>query len=334
MVNSGYESAGLSQESLDLVTTIYHGDDVGTPVLDRSIELSDRSESGVYSATPTAMQGTHSSGRMSTPSRRSSSRSSRKKSTGPSEMNPPVFLMKGRINQRASANFRAPDEPQPRLSLHVINTVVKREPAPVQETTTESNIDNSACLVAGTSFPPRVPPPDAQALLQSIPNTLDCATFFIASNEQEEEEIVEKDVSVVIPAVSPPKASAPIDIPSRNESCVTPPRLSTQNSATLSSKDGRSPRATASMVRQNSTDTTSSDTSSSDGSYIVLDAVPNDSRNLSYIGSGRWSWRRAFREFITKLNPIPSRTEMIRSTSNSRSGSGGPSYVMGCGIRM
>ena len=332
-MNSGYESTGLSQESLDLVTTIYHGDDVGTPVLDRSIELSNRSESGIYSATPTAMQGTHSSGRMSTPSRRSSSRSSRKKSAGPSEMNPPIFLMKGRINKRASANFRAPDEPQPRLSLHVINTVVKREPAPVQETTAKSNVDSSACLITGTGFPPRVPPPPA--LLQSIPNTLDCATFFTASDEQEEEEIIEKDASVEIPAVSPPKASAPIDIPSRNESFATLPRSLTQDSASLSSKDGRSPSTTVSVVRQNSTDTTSSDTSSSDGSYIVLDAVSNDSRDLSCSHSGRWSsWRRAFREFAMKFNPIPSGTERIRSTSNSRSESGGPSYVMGCGIRM
>ena len=269
---------------------------------------------------------------MSTPSRRSSSRSSRKKSTGPSEMNPPVFLMKGRINKRASANFRAPDEPQPRLSLHIINTVVKRESGPVQETTTESNIDSSACLIAGTGFPPRMPLPPA--LLQSIPNTLDCATLFTASDEQEEEEIVEKDVSVETPIVSPPKASAPIDIPSRNESCATLPRSSTQDSASLSSKDGRSPRATVSVARQNSTDTTSSDTSSSDGSYIVLDAVSTNSP-CSPSASGRWSsWRRAFREFATKFNPIPSGTERIRSTSNSRSGSGGPSYVMGCGIRM
>jgi hypothetical protein len=99
----------------------------------------------------------------------------------------------------------------------------------------------------------------------------------------------------------------------------------------VSSKDGRSPRAIASMERQTSTDTTASDTSSSDGSYIILDAqsVPNNPCRRS-----RWSWRRAFTEFVTRLHPIPNGTETIRSTSSSESGSGSPSYVMGCGIRM
>ena len=320
-MNSGYESAGQNQEFLEEVTTIYHGDDLGTPVLDRSIELSNRTESGIYSATPTAMQGTQSSGRMSTP-RRTSSQGSRKKST--SEINPNISLMRGKINQRASANFRAPDEPQPRLSLHVINTVVKRDqaPAPIQETTTKSNADSGACLVTGTGFP-RVPPPDTPALLQSIPNTLDYASFFVASSEKEEEDDIEKDVSVETPAVSSPKASAPINIPSRNESCATLPQSSAQDSTSVSSRDSRSPRPAASMMRQSSTDTTSSDTSSSDGSYIQLDAGPS-----------RRSWKKAFAGLVSWLNPIPNGTQTIHSTISSKSGSVGPSYVIGCGMRM
>ena len=322
LVNSGYDSTGQNQEFLEEVTTVYHGDDLGTPVLDRSTELSDRTESGVYSATPTAMQGTQSSGRLSTPSRRTSSQGSRKKST--SKMNPNISLMRGKINQRASANFRAPDEPQPRLSLRVINTVVKRDPAPapVQETTSESNADSGACLVTGTGFP-RATPPDTPALLQSISNTLDYASFFVASSEKEEEDDIEKDISVEIPTVSSPKASAPINIPSRNESCATLPQSSAQDSASVSSRDSRSPRPAASMTRQSSTDTTSSDTNSSDGSYILLDAGPS-----------RWSWKKAFTGLFSRLNPIPNGTETIHSTSSSRSESVGPSYAMGCGMRM
>lgn len=310
MVNSGYESAGQNQEFLEEVTTVYHGDDLGTPVLDRSIELSDRTESGIYSATSTALQGTQSSGKMSTP-QRTSSQGSRKKST--SEMNPNI-LMRGKVNRRASANFRAPDEPQPRLSLHVINTVVKRDPAPapVQETASESNADSGACLVTGTNFQ-RVPPPDTPALLQSISGTLDDVSFFVASSEKEEEDDIEKDISVEIPAVSSPKASAPIDIPSRNELCATLPQSSAQDSASVSSRGSRSPRPATSMTRQSSTDTTSSDTSSNDGSYILLDAGPS-----------RWSWKKAFSSLVSSLNPIPKGTQT----------SDGPSYVMGCGMRM
>ena len=328
LVNSGYESAGQSQEVLEEVTTVYHGDDLGTPVFDRSIELSDRTESGIYSATPTAMQGTQSSGRMSMPSQRTSSQGSKKKST--SEKNPNVFLMKGKVNQRACANFRAPDERQPRPSLHVINTVVKRDPAPVQETVTESNTISDACLVTGTGIP-RVPPPDTQAVLQSIPNTLDYVPFLVASSELEEEDDIEKDVSVEVPAVSSPKGSAPIDIPSRNESCATLPRSSAQESASVSSRDGtcKSPRSAVSMTRQTSTDTTSSDTSSSDGSYIPLDTT----KDLSHIPPlvSRWSWKKAFVGIFAKLNSTPSGTGTVPTTSSSRSG---PSYVMGCGIRM
>lgn len=329
-MNFGYESAAQSHEPLEEVTTVYHGDDVGTPVLDRSIELSNRTESGVYSATPTAMQGTHSSGRMSTSSRRTSSQGSGRKST--SERNPTVFL-RGKVNQRASANFRAPDEPQLRPTLHVINAVVKRDSAPIQETVAESNADSGACLIPGTSFP-RVQPPDMQALLQSFPNTLDCVSFFIASGErEEEEEDVEKDEPVAVPAVSSPKASAPIDIPSRDTSCASLSRSLTQDSAgSVSSKDGRSPRATVSMARQSSTDTTSSNTSSS--SYFILEAVPTDPEGLSTDIRSKWSWTKAIRGLVTRLNSTPSGTEMTHSTSNSKSGSGGPSYIMGCGIRM
>lgn len=327
-MNCVSEGAEQSQELLEKVTTIYHGDDVGTPVLDRSIELSDRTDSGVYSTcTPTAMQGTQSSGRMSTP-QRSSSSSSRKKSY--SEMNPTVALMRGKVNRRASANFRAPDEPLPRSSLHVIDAVVKREPVPLQETATGSNADSGACLVTGTGFPcVRVPPLATPAPLQTSPSTLDCAPFFIASSEQEElEDIIEKDTSAELPTVSSPKVSAPIDIPTRNESCITLPRSSTQDSASVNSRDCRSPRA-AIVTRQSSTDTTSSDTSSSDGSYIPLDATPAP-KDLSHIPPlvNRWSWKKTISGLVMRLNSSGTRS------TGTRNGSSGPSYVMGCGMRM
>ena len=311
------------------MTTIYHGDDLGTPVLDRSFELSDRTESGIYSATPTAMQGTHSSGRMSTP-RRTSSQGSRKKST--SEKNPNVSFMKGKVNRKACANFRAPDERQPRPSLHVIDVVVKRDPAPVQATATDSNANSGTCLVTGTGG---LTPLHTQALLHSIPNPLDSVSFFVESSELEEEDITEKDASVEVPAVSSPKGSAPIDIPLRNESCATPTRSSAQDSASVSSRDGRSPRV-ALMTRQSSTDTTtSSDTSSSDGSYIKLNSIPapKDLSHITPLANRHW-WKNPFAGLVSRLSSTLSGTETIPTTSTSRSGNGGPSYVMGCGMRM
>ena len=307
---------------------------MGTPVLDRSIELSDRTESGIYSATPTAMQGTHSSGKMSTPSHRTSSQSSRKKSITLTDKKPNV-TMRGRVNKRACTNFRAPDEPQPRSSLHVIDTVVKRDSTPVQATTNDSNTYSGTCLVTGT---------DCQTplhTLQPVPDLLDSVSFLIASSEQEEDDVIEKDASIELPNVSSPKSSAPIDIPSRNTSCATSAQSSAQDSASVSSRDCRSPRAVQ-MMRQSSTDTTSSDSNSSDSSYIRLDIAPNCPKDLSHIPPAiRRPWKKAFVGFIeqcrARLNySAPSGTETVATTSSSRSGTrgGGPSYVMGYGMRM
>lgn len=341
---------------LEEVTTVYHGDDRWTPTppptaLERSLETSDRTESGIYCDTPTVTQGTHSTGRSSGRQSRGISslaqtESNKRKSTLTKAEKPSV-MVKGQINHDASTNFRAPDEPAPRAPLHVINAVVKRDSPPVQATAANSNTSGGggdgggACLVAGGNMQPfpyqitpatttMIPKPSELSLsLDPVATLTSTPHFYIASSELEEDD-TEKDVASGSPGV---EVSAPIDIPSRNTSCATLEKPSATKSHGSDTTEVEGPPQNV-LRKQISNETSSSDSSSSNGSFLNLDA--NDTttstmaKDLSHIPPARQSWKRFLDQWKSRLTFILDSTE----ANNDVSERGKPLYTFGCGIKM
>lgn len=327
------ESAGLSQDTLDDTTTFYCSEEQRTQTpsyrFERSLELSDRSESGIYSATTpggisvthsgrrlnSAMpSGTQSSGQLSMPSRRTASFTQSQSGGKRSSVEKPSVMVGGRINHRASRDFRAVDECHARSSLKVINATVKREPAPVTAviaTETNASSEVPACLspiqetqMMSTSTKPNLDLSDSFGLLT-----------FSASGEHEEEE-VERDASSEVPKQLSPKPSAPIDIPSRNESYCSLP---------FAGSGGIEMSPRRQLSKQISSDTSSSDSDSSDTSYIKL--AKGTSPKYLIPPTEPW-WKKTFGGFLSHCKALTT----IPDSGGSDSGS--PKYVIGCGMRM
>ena len=333
------ESAGPSQDALDDSIDFCSGEDQRTQTpahgLVRSLELSDRSESGIYSAsTPGGISATHSgrrlnsatllgtqsSGQLSMTSQRTSSFTESQTDRSRSSLEKTSVMVGGTINHRASRDFRAVDECPPRSSVKVINAVVKRESAPVQAVVgTETKASSAVCIATGHLFPIQ----ENQTMSASTKPNLDLSDSFgpltFSTSGEHEEEDVERDMSLAeVPKLSSPKPSTPIDIPLRNESCCSLPSAGSVSEV--------SPRRQ--LSKQISADTPSSDSDSSDSSYIKLGTSP---KYLPHNRSTERWWTRTFGGLVNRwkgLSPIPD------SDGNNKSNSGSPKYVIGCGMRM
>lgn len=339
LLNTEGENAGLNQEMLDDVTTFYPGEDHRTPTpaqrVERSLELSDRAESGIYTATPSgisithssrrlnsttssALLGTQSSGRLSMPSHRTGSSSRSRTSKKRSSTEKPSVVVGDTINHRASTDFRAPDECPARSPLKFFDAVVKREPAPVKPVfATESNAGSDACLVDDH------PRPIQETTSTGVNRDVDLSDSFsqliLSASGGYEGYDVEKDTTSEVCKLPSPKPSAPIDIPSRTDSFCTLPSVDSGDGAV---EEMRVPPQQL-LSKQISTDTTSTDSDSSDNNYIPLDVAP----------TRRW-WTKAFNGLLDRCKMLASIPDSTENRSDCEVGRGDPKYVVGCGMRM
>lgn len=336
------ESTGLSQDALDDTITFYYGEDQRTQTPShgfmRSLELSDRSESGIYSvSTPggisvthsgrrlnsATLSGTQSSGQLSTTSQRTSSFTKSQSARKRSSVEEPSVKVGGRINHRASRDFRAVDECHARPSVKVINAVVKREPAPVHAViATKTNASGGVCVATGRLLPIQ----ETETLSTSAKPNLDLSSSFgpltfSVSGEHQEEDVEGDVVSSEVSKLSSPKPSAPIDIPLRNESYCSLPSVGSGVSEIS---------ARHQLSKQISADTPSSDSDSSDSSYIKLGNGTSPKYLPHNPSTERW-WTKPFGVLFSRwkvLSPIPD------SNGNNKSDSRSPKYLIGYGMRM
>ena len=303
--------------------TIYCESPHALSAAERSLELSDRTESGIYSATPGAEPSTASSGRLSASSQKRSSSSQSWGRKRRSLVENPHVMAKGRVNHTACTNFKVLDEHPTRSPLKVINAVIKREQPPIQATCTSESNASDGTYLSVQAAQQQTSDRDTLRHQSTTPNLVESfeasssptESFLIISSEMEESDTIETDMSGKLIGSSPP--TAPIDIPSRHSSFS-----SVQESDSGGARE-RLPQQPGKLCRQISRDIPSSDSNSSDSSFIKLS-------HPKYLSHGQLSWKRTFVKLFDRCRQAILSAEVQRSTSRQSDSF----YVTGLGTKM